>query len=774
MTRFGIEPIYGSTWLVLLATAAVVGLMLWVTPPTANPAHRRRLMWLRGIAGVTLFLAALGPSQIRTDPRTTDATLMVAVDTSRSMTLTDGDGGDRWSTQREVWRTLAGRLQGIDESLRVALLGYDASAAELSESSPGSLDDREPKGDRTDLGGALMAAIRGSEGRPLAGVVLVGDGVDTADPGGPDPQRVAQTLASIGVPLWAVPIGPASDGEESRDVAVEGLPETYDLFAGNELEVAFEVRLRGLAGVDVPVRVSWIDVEGTVEEAATRRATATRAVDTAPLRVPAVVPPPGTYRLVVEAEPQSGELVTENNRQIAFAEVREGGGRVLYLEGEPRFEQLFLRRALGGFPDLDLTYQWIPRDTVDRWPVNLGDWFEPGHFDVYILGDLDAAALGEEQLAALAESVAAGAGLITLGGFQTYGTGGYADSPLAEAMPVRMDAGRRRQPGDRGRGGGAGTDGRGAAGDQIDGPIRPIPARDHPITAIGEDVDAVWRDLPSLTGANLLVGPKAAPGVQVLLETDDEDPLLVIGEYGRGRTAAFAFDSTYRWWRGGRQERHLRFWRQLMLWVLAREDTGDETIRIELDTRRFAPDAEPSFLASVQTFRASLQTSVASTPAADAELVAEVIDEAGRSTPVRVGPRVAADGGASVEGSLPRLDPGFFRLRVRDESADSNRQPAEVAFQVIDDSRELARPMADPMYLAQLAATTGGQGGDTFSPDRIEELIERIAERRQRGETTVVSKSRLGDGPWSGWLLFVLFAAPLSFEWWLRRRWGLA
>lgn len=772
MTRFGIEPIYGSTWLVLFVTAVVVGVMLWVTPPTANPAHRRRLMWLRGIAGVTLFLAALGPAQIRTDPRTTDATLVVAVDTSRSMTLTDGDGGERWSTQREVWRTLASRLQGIDESLRVALLGYDASAAELSEPSPESLDQREPTGDRTDLGEALMAATRGSEGTPLAGVVLVGDGVDTADPGGPDPQRVAQTLASIGVPLWAVPIGPASDGQESRDVAVEGLPETYDLFAGNELEVGFEVRLRGLAGVDVPVRVSWVDAEGNVEEAATRRATATRAVDTSPLRIPAVVPPPGTYRLVVEAETQTGELITENNRQIAFADVREGGGRVLYLEGEPRFEQLFLRRALGGFPDLDLTYQWIPRDTTDRWPVNLGDWFEPGNFDVYIVGDLDASALGEEQLAALAESVAGGAGLITLGGFQTYGTGGYADSPLAEAMPVRMEAGRRRSPDDRNRDDRnrddrAGTVDGAAAGVQIDGPIRPVPAREHPITAIGDDVNATWRDLPPLTGANRLVGPKAVPGVQVLLESDDKAPLLVVGEYGRGRTSALAFDSTYRWWRGGQRERHLRFWRQLMLWVLAREDTGDETIRIELDTRRFSADAEPSF-------RASVQTTVASAPADDAQLVAKVVDEAGRSTPVRVGPRVAADGGASVEGSLPRLDPGFYRLRVRGESADSPLQPSEVAFQVIDDSRELARPMADPVYLSQLAEITSGQGGEAFSPEQIDELIDRIAERRRRGETTVVSKSRLGDGPWSGWLLFVLFAAPLSFEWWLRRRWGLA
>ena len=104
----------------------------------------------------------------------------------------------------------------------------------------------------------------------------------------------------------------------------------------------------------------------------------------------------------VEADPQQGELVTTNNRQIAFVDVREGGGRILYLEGALREEQTFLNRSLRRSPDLDLTFRPILRDTAGTWPVDLADSFQPGKFDIYIIGDLDAAAIDESDPAQVA------------------------------------------------------------------------------------------------------------------------------------------------------------------------------------------------------------------------------------------------------------------------------------------------------------------------------------------------------------------------------------
>jgi len=757
MTRFALEPIYGSYLIAVVAAVAMIAAIVWVTPQTADRRRRRWLVGLRSFAAAVLLLALFRPSLVRTDTRPGEATLVVAVDTSRSMTLPDGDGSDRWATQAETWRALASGLAGLDDYLKIQLVSYDRTAETVSNPDPETLATLTPLGDVTDLSAPTSAAIRVSGGAPLAGVVLMGDGTHTAGTGGDGARTAAETLDSLGVPLWSVPIGPSADAGAARDVAVQSLPESFQLFAGNEVEVSFEVGLRGLAGNQLPVRLSWVDESGERSEAASRPVLAQRGRQTVPLSVPLIAPSPGTYRLVAEAELQDGEVVSENNRQVAFVDVREGGGRVLYLEGSVRLEQLFLRRALGGFPDLDLTYQWIPADTASRWPYDFGDWFQQNEFDIYIIGDLDASALGDRQMQQLAETVAAGAGLLTLGGFQTYGAGGYADSPLAEVIPVEMDAGRRR---------GLGGEDREDRPDQLPGPLEVLPARDHPVTELGGDASAnPWQTLPPLLGANRLVGPKVAPGVTVLLESPEEEPLLVVGEYGAGRTAALALDSTYRWRREGFQDAHRRFWRQLMLWLLAREDQPDETIRIEIDARRFTASNRPAFRGGVQTVEAE----------AAPDLIAEVVDAEGNATEIPLSSQAGDPALASaVRGEIPELDPGFYRLRVRPASDDSKLEPASRAFQVIEDSRELNQPMADTVYLKQLAALTVDHGGAAFAPSQVGRLVDLIDDRRRTAETTIVAKYRLGDDPLSGWLLFALFTAAMTSEWWLRRAWGLA
>lgn len=755
MTHFALEPIYGSVLFAIGIAVATIALIVMVTPPTEMAVHRRWLVILRSLAALAILLTVFRPALVRTDQRPAEATLVVAVDTSRSMTLPDGDGGDRWTRQKESWRELSTGIADLDDSLSVRLLAYDATSRELSDTSPQSLDETTPNGDLTDLAAATLATIQAAQGKPITGVVLMGDGTQTAPIEGTGAQRVVETLNSLGIPLWCVPIGPAGGASATRDVAIDTLPESYQLFAGNEISIDFQVATRGLAGVDVPVRVSWLRADGTAEEVGRRSVLPSKSADVAAISIPVTAPPPGTYRLKVEAETQDGELVTVNNSQVAFVDVREGGGRILYIEGAVREEQLRLRQALRRFPDLDLTYRWIPADTASSWPVDMQNWFQPGKFDVYIIGDLDAAAIGIEQLNQLTESVAAGAGLVMLGGNQTFGIGGYALSPLADVVPIDLDASLRRRVGAA----------RNESHGQLPSPVPIRLARTHPITDLGgNDPAGIWAALPPQLGANRFVGPKVAPGVQVLLQNDRDNPLLVVGEYGKGRTAALAFDSTYRWWRAGRSDVHRRFWRQLVLWLLAREDAGTDKILIELDARRFDAASPPSFQARVQT----LADNVGQT-----QLLAEIVNESDEAQKLAVSSDSEGDASA-IRGDLPKLKPGFYRLRVKPADANSALAAEEQPFQVIDQSRELARPMADPVYLRQLAMLTSDHGGTSFEGDEIGLLVETIAERRRRAESPVLEKFRLGDGPISGWILFLLFAGSLGIEWYLRRRWGIA
>ena len=761
MTEFGFEPIYGSVLTAIVSALAVAAVIAWFTPPLADPNRRRWLIALRSIAALAILLAIFRPALIRTDNRPADATLVVGVDLSRSMTMPDNEDGDRWSTQQEVWQKLAEGLKQFDETLDVQLFGYERTAESLPSTEPDALQNLVPKGNLTDLATAANFALQTAGSNPLAGVVFLGDGRQTARPsdlaGGMDAQRSIETLNSLGVPFWTVPIGPAAGSGGSRDVAVEALEESFQLFAGNEFEVSFQLITRGLAGVDVPIKLTWINQNGGRTEALSRLIVPEKSDETSGMKLDLVAPEPGAYRLEVQAEKQSGELVTQNNRQISFVEIREGGGRILYLEGIARPEQTFLRRALRGFPDLDLRYKWIRQDRT--WPVDLGDRFKPSKFDIYILGDVDADALGREQLAELQKSIAKGAGLITLGGFQSYGRGGYAKSPLADVLPIQMDSSRRRDIASDV------TDQRDTS--QIRGEVLLQPTRNHPIIDLGgEDPDETWKKLAPMQGANRLVGPKVAPGVQVVLQNPNKEPMMVLGEYGSGRVASLAFDSTYRWWRNGQSDAHRRFWRQTMLWLLSREESGGDKIRIELDSRRFA-------LAEPPEFRASLE-SVLSSSTQKRELIAEVIDETGKATSVPVSTQsVGQDSTSAINGKLPELEAGIYRLRVKTKN-DSSVEPAELAFQATDKSRELASPMADPVYLRQLAQITSGHGGGAFSPEEVDDLIETIGQRRRQAEIPIIEKLRLGDGPVSGWILFAVFAGALSAEWYLRRRWDLA
>ncbi len=460
----------------------------------------------------------------------------------------------------------------------------------------------------------------------------------------------------------------------------------------------------------------------------------------------------------MEVEPQPGETLLANNSQAAFVDVREGGGRILYLEGQPRPEQQFIRRALRRFPDLEVTYRWIAADKAAQWPVDVSDSLQPGKFDVYLIGDLPAEALGADQLAALAAAVESGSGLLAIGGFQAFQAGGYGRSPLARVLPIQMS--------------GEAAGGNAAGNLQLEGLIRPQVTALHPITTLDPAAgtlaaqQAAWDALAPLTGANRLGPPRVAPGVNVLLQSPEEDPLLVIGEYGQGRVIAFAGDSTSRWWRQGDHVAHRRFWRQMLLWLLDRSDDSDVGLVVELPERRFE-SGQPAPWRVTHTGQNPGTGVALQIVAADGSTV-EV--EPDVSDVQRAPDQASEPGTATLEGTMPTLAPGLYQLRA---TLAGTEVTATKSFQVLANDRELARPYADLTYLAQLSSQTAASGGASFLPSQVGELIERISELRRTSASPVVIKYRLGDTPATAWPLFVLLIGLLSAEWVLRRRWGL-
>jgi hypothetical protein len=448
---------------------------------------------------------------------------------------------------------------------------------------------------------------------------------------------------------------------------------------------------------------------------------------------------------------QPGELVTTNNSLSTFVTVLKGGVNVLYIEGALRVDQVYLRRSLDASQDIKVDFVRLdPRDPNAR-PVDLLERMQPGRYDVYVIGDVDSSQFKPEELEALAGVVRNGAGLVMLGGFHTFGPGGYSETPLANLLPVKTDPRERQRLGEPLR-----------ADVQISGPLKIKPTRPigerHYLTDLADgsgDRSAAWAKLPPLEGANKLGEPK--PGAQVLATAGDTAPLLVISEAG-GRVAAFGGDTTWRWWMEGFAPQHKRFWRQMVLWLARKDELTDGDVWVKLASRRFERGSRVEFTAGARSPQGE--------DLADARLTAEVTLPDGTLSKVNLIRQGDVVSGAFDGTKLA----GDYAINISaDSAAGVPIGDARARFLVYEQDLELDNAAADPTLLASLSAMTSSLGGRSLAPEELPTLVEEFASQPQEMEIETQEKIT----PWDTWPFFLLFIATLSGEWYLRKKWGL-
>src|SRR5262249_46550990 len=120
-----------------------------------------------------------------------------------------------------------------------------------------------------------------------------------------------------------------------------------------------------------------------------------------------------------------------------------------YVEGEPRYEIGYIRRAVEADSNIQLVallrtaenkFLRLGVDGADElasgFPRTRAELFR---YRAVILGSIEASSFTHDQLAMLAEFVnARGGGLLMLGGRRSFSEGGYAGTPLADVMPVTV------------------------------------------------------------------------------------------------------------------------------------------------------------------------------------------------------------------------------------------------------------------------------------------------------------------------------------------------
>ncbi|GHT37563.1 hypothetical protein FACS189427_10680 [Planctomycetales bacterium] len=171
--------------------------------------------------------------------------------------------------------------------------------------------------------------------------------------------------------------------------------------------------------------------------------------------------------------------------------------------------------------------------------------FVGNRYSAFILSDYPGRNFSQEQLQFIKDSVAAGSGLLMLGGWDSYcgQNGKYNETVLTDVLPIIMQD----------------TDDRQNFSQTAVVKVK----EEHPVLA-----GLPWDYPPCIGGCNKITAKEstAENNVQTLLTVipydiriDFEDkgsvrfssreelPLLVIGEYGKGKTAAFATDAAPHW-----------------------------------------------------------------------------------------------------------------------------------------------------------------------------------------------------------------------------------
>lgn len=751
-----LQPIFGSYLLVVVLAAGMLGL-LFITPAFGqlSKPRQRWLVFLRALLAAMLAIGMLRPALVTTDRQTQQALLIVLFDASRSMDYRDGEGGkSRWEEQQALLRASLPKLEGLGKNFDVELIAFSGDI-QPQPKHDGSLQlAAKPVGGQTDIGRAISAALQRHLGKRLAGVIMLSDGAQRALVTDTSPQQAARQLDRRATPLYTVALGRSRDQSQSRDVAIENLQDEYSVFVKNEFALRVGVRIQGYANQSIPVTLVVENEAGVREQVGTRELVATQESQIVMADFAYRAEQAGKYRLYVQAAPQPGELI-DNNQAVAFLEVRDGGLRVLLLSsGILAEETKFIRWSLDESQEIELDFQKLPVHTRAKWPIDIESQITLEDYDVFIVGDLDANALPQESWSKIASLVEAGRGFMMFGGYHSFGPGGYSDTPIANLLPIEMEAFEREPDPTKAT----------RRDRHLTGDIRLVPLQDSTITHLAPDGaanKAAWAELKPMRGANKF--DKLKDQAVVLAQSPNGDPLIVQSSYVAGRVLASAVDSTYRWWKFGKQAAHKRFWRQCVLWLARRDKQEANSIVIDLPQRRYMAGSKITFVAGM--------TDESGDRLVGADLRATVTPPGGTASEV---PLANMDDGS--QGSIVTDQdqvPGVYRIDVRAMDGTNVMATGYAEVVVVKEDFELSDPAANPGLLDMLARMTSRVGGRAIAPEQFSSLVDEIKANPPENDIEIQSKWQLGDRWWDAWGSFLFMSLVLSLDWFLRKKWGL-
>ena len=666
----------------------------------------------------------------------------VLLDDSRSMQIPDWEGQARGAFLNEQFGTPDSPLMNaLSERFLVRVFRFSSTAERLESAS-----DLSFSGSQTRLAAALDGAREELAGLPVSGMVLVSDGADTSD------ASLAEALLGLKaerLPVYTVGVG---SPQLPRDIQIDRVSTPRVVLKDASLLVDVVVTQTGYSGRTVTV---YVEDEGRIVGSEELQLPADGSPATAQVRAAASEAGPRLFKFRVAPLPD--EMITQNNVRETLIDVRDGREKILYFEGEPRFEMKFLRRAVADDENLQVVALQRTADSkflrldIDDPDELLGGFprtrEELFSYRALILGSIEAGAFTGDQLQMIADFVdRRGGGLLMIGGARSFGEGGYGGTPVADALPLTIDSGTRAsEPADLAR-------------------LQVLPTRageSHASTQIAatEAASAArWRDLPQVTSVNAPLTPK--PGAIVLLTGTDErgreQPVLTWHQYGRGKAVALTLQDTWQWQMHAsislEDLTHENYWRQMLRWLV----NGVPGV---VEARTTAERVEPGEAVTVE----AAVVDKAHVELNDASVTAHVTRPNGGTIDVSLVWTGERDG--LYRGTFISSEAGTYEVAV-DVSRGSAVVGSDVAFVRAGPSDE---EFFDPtMHEGPLRRIADESGGRFYTPDTAAGLAEDVR-YAGRGVTSVEERDL-----WNMPIILIALMSLVCAEWGYRRTVGLS
>ena len=747
---YGISPILFGLFVVLIITGVWLTYLKTTRPLT--PAWKALFVTLRSSVLVLILFCLLRPviTTLQVSPQETY--LGVLIDDSQSMSIEDLSGGQsRRSAVAELFFE-DGLLGKLSASFQIRSFRFDKETQRIA-----GIDDLSEAGTATSIAQALSYVDDQLSGLPLGGLVLISDGADNS---GIDPVIVAQDFGTRQIPIFTIGVG---QEDIPQDIGIVDVRVAKTVLEGSVFNVQVAVSHRGYAGQEVEISimdgeaqvVSKIVVMGA--EGVTQR----YDLELTPERPELIV-----YDLTVEL--QSNEIIDQNNTYSFLVDNTEKAPLdILYIEGHPRNEYKFIRRAVEGDDSLRLvTYLQTGPEKYYRQgiksPTELSSGFPTDketlyQYEAIILGDIEKSFFTDEQLQMIDDFVAERGGGFLISGMIDEE---FINTPIADILPVtlveekflpsHLRGGIRR--------------GEHPTGELFyprltnNGEFSPL------LRLAGEDSENLnlWRQLPDLQG--VYVSGRIKPGATVLIEhpllqyQNQALPIIALQRYGSGRSISIATASTWRWQMmlPAADQSHETLWRQLLRWLAV---SAPERITIEFDREFYNVGDEVNVRATVLNDEFE--------PDNDALLWLQTSDPLDQITDVPMEWDIEADGVYRTNFTVE--EEGIYSLLVDvasaagNASADSSEKRA--AFVVTPSLREYTNAELDSGLLLRMAQASGGSYFNLSAANSLADTIE-FTPNAYSTEVQI----DLWDQPW----LLALLILLLCIDWMARRMKGLS